>query len=433
MESVWCEGIRLPQFPPLRDAVSTDVLVIGGGIAGLLCAYQLKKAGVSCIVAEQNTIAGGVTQNTTAKITSQHGLIYSKLAKQSDLEAARLYLQANEDALSAYRALCAEISCDFTEQSHTVYSRKGTQAVEAELAILSQIGYPAEFVKDATLPFSIAGGVRFPNQAQFHPLQFLSGIVEDLLIYENTPVLSLTGADAETTDGKIHANAVIVATHFPFLNRHGSYFLKLYQQRSYVLALENVPIPEGMYLDAQENGLSFRNWGDQLLLGGGGHRTGKKGGGWTELEAFVQTHYPDARLTHRWATQDCMSLDGMPYIGQYSASTPNLYVATGFNKWGMTTSMAAARILTDAICGRDNPCSALFSPSRSILHRQLGINAIEAVGNLLTPTRKRCPHLGCALKWNPQERSWDCPCHGSRFSEAGKRLDNPATGDLPEK
>ena len=200
-----------------------------------------------------------------------------------------------------------------------------------------------------------------------------------------------------------------------------------------MLALKNAPIPEGMYLDAQENGLSLRSWGNILLLGGGGHRTGKPGGGWAELEAFVQAHYPDAKIVSRWATQDCMSLDGLPYIGQYSTATPNLYVATGFNKWGMTTSMAAAQILTDLVRGRENPYASLFSPSRSILHRQLGVNALESTVNLLTPSRKRCPHLGCALKWNTQERSWDCPCHGSRFSEDGRLLDNPSTGDLPKK
>ncbi len=433
MESIWQESVFLPQFPQLRGDVSTDVLVIGGGMAGLLCAYQLKRAGVGCIVAERTRIASGVTGNTTAKLTSQHGLIYSKLARKNGLEAAELYLRANEAALSEYRRLCHEIPCDFSEQSHTVYSRQDVTVLEEELAVLSRLNYPAELVGNLPLPFESAGGIRFPHQAQFHPLKFLNGIVGDLTIYENTPVLSLTKSGAVMEHGAIHAGAVIVCTHFPFLNKHGSYFLKLYQQRSYVLALKNAPIPEGMYLDAQENGLSFRSWGDTLLLGGGGHRTGKTGGGWTELEAFVQAHYPAAKIVSRWATQDCMSLDGLPYIGQYSASTPNLYVATGFNKWGMTTSMAAARILTDLVRGRENPYASLFSPSRSILHRQLGINAMEATVNLLTPSRKRCPHLGCALKWNSQERSWDCPCHGSRFSEDGRLLDNPSTGDLPKK
>ena len=433
MESIWHKTIQLPQFPQLDGDVSTDVLVIGGGMAGLLCAYQLKKAGVDCVVAERKRIASGITGNTTAKVTCQHGLIYSKLAKKYGLEAAGLYLKANEQSLSEYRALCADIPCDFEEHSHTVYSRQDLHALEEELAVLSKLNYPAELAGGLPLPFPTIGGIRFPRQAQFHPLKFLSGIVGNLTIYENTPVQSLSKTEAVTEHGRIHANAVVVATHFPFLNKHGSYFLKLYQQRSYVLALENAPIPEGMYLDAQENGLSFRSWGDNLLLGGGGHRTGKKGGGWAELEAFAREHYPDANIVSRWATQDCMSLDGIPYIGQYSASTPNLYVATGFNKWGMTTSMAAAQILTDLIRGRENPYASLFSPSRSILHRQLGINALESTVNLLTPSRKRCPHLGCALKWNTQEHSWDCPCHGSRFSEDGRLLDNPSTGDLPKK
>ena len=186
-----------------------------------------------------------------------------------------------------------------------------------------------------------------------------------------------------------------------------------------------------MYLDGQKNGLSFRNYGSDLLLGGGGHRTGKPGGGWEALSAAAKEYYPQAKITRRWAAQDCMSLDGMPYIGPYSARTPGLYVATGFNKWGMTSSMVAARVLTDLITGKDSEYASLFSPSRSILRPQLAVNAWEATTNLLTFSKKRCPHLGCALKWNPQERTWDCPCHGSRFSEDGQLIDNPATGDLP--
>ena len=430
MESIWHESLRLPQFPQLKGEVSTDVLIIGGGMAGLLCAFRLKQAGIDCLVAEGKRVASGVTGDTTAKITAQHGLIYSRIAKQFGLEAAGLYLRANEEALSQYQALCARIPCDFETQSHTVYSRQGVQTLEEELAVLSRLRFPAELVSGLPLPFPTAGGIRFPNQGQFHPLKFLNGILEGLTVYENTPILSLAKSGAVTPQGVIHAGAIVVATHFPFLNRHGSYFLKLYQQRSYVLALENTPIPAGMYLDARDNGLSFRSWGDTLLLGGGGHRTGKAGGGWAELEAFAQAHYPGARIVGRWATQDCMSLDGMPYIGHYSAATPNLYVATGFNKWGMTTAMAAANLLADEICGRENPCAALFSPSRNIFRRQLGINALEATVNLLTPTPRRCPHLGCALKWNPREHSWDCPCHGSRFAATGQLLDNPATREL---
>ena len=222
---------------------------------------------------------------------------------------------------------------------------------------------------------------------------------------------------------------IIVATHFPILNKHGSYFLKLYQHRSYVLALEGAQKVDGMYVDEDKKGLSFRNYGDRLLLGGGSHRTGKKGGNWHELEKFARKHYPSARVVGKWATQDCMSLDSVPYIGQYSKNTPDLYVATGFNKWGMTSSMVASMILSDLVQGKPNEYAQVFSPSRSILRPQLAVNALESTFGLLTPTVPRCPHLGCALKYNKAEHSWDCPCHGSRFTESGEVINNPATDD----
>ena len=433
MESIWSATGKLPHFPPLWGEVHADVLVIGGGMAGLLCAHQLHQAGVSCIVAEADVLAGGVTKNTTAKITSQHALIYRKLLDTLGSEQAGLYLKANQDALQTYRSLCQNMDCDFENQDSFVYSRTGKEKLEAELTALQQLGYPAEFVQDLPLPFPVSGAVRFPDQAQFHPLKFLSAITEDLAVYESTPVRHLEKKKAVTDHGTIYADSVIVATHFPFLNTHGSYFMKLYQQRSYALSLENVPSFAGMYKDEAEDGLSFRSQGSSLILGGGGQRTGKPGGGWQELERISRQYYPQAVITHRWAAQDCMSLDGIPYIGQYSAKTPGLYVATGFNKWGMTSSMVAARVLTDLICGKRSPYADLFSPSRSMLHPQLGTNAMEAAKDLLTFSKKRCPHMGCALKWNPQEHSWDCPCHGSRFTESGKLIDNPATRNLKKQ
>ena len=432
MKSVWAEEPLLT-FPPLRSHVKTDVLIIGGGMAGLLCGYRLQKNGVSCVIAEAAEIAGGTTGNTTAKVTSQHGLCYRNLISRFGYGIAGLYLEANEQALLDLRYLCRQIDCDWKDQDNFIYTTKDLQKLEKELSALNVLGYPASLEKDLPLPFPTLGGVKFPRQGQFHPRKFLSAIVPMLTIYEHTPVRLLEKNRAVTDFGSITAEKIIVATHFPFLNKHGSFFLKLYQQRSYVLALEHAPAFEGMYLDEQENGLSFRHWGSRLLLGGGGHRTGKAGGGWKVLEDKAQLFYPNAGITHRWAAQDCMSLDGMPYIGQYSAGTPNLYVATGFNKWGMTTSMAAAGLLTDLILGRKNPYEEVFSPSRNMFHPQLGINLMESTKNLLSLSPKRCPHLGCALKWNPRERSWDCPCHGSRFTEDGKLLDNPATRDLKKQ
>lgn len=425
LNSIWAET-ALPQFPRLQGDKTTQILIIGGGMAGLLCAFRIKQAGADVLLVEAGRICGGVTQNTTAKITSQHGLIYHKLLHKLGREKAGMYLQANQQAVTDFHALCKDIPCHFESQSAFVYSLDDRQALEQEVHALHLLGYPAGLKEDLPLPFHTVGAVKFRHQAQFHPLEFAAHIARDLPIYENTPVRAMEGTTAITDHGRIQAEKVIVATHFPFLNRHGSYFLKLYQHRSYVLALENANFPGGMYIGSEENSLSLRAFGNQLLLGGGGHRTGKQGGGWKELSAFAARAYPQAQEIARWATQDCMSLDGIPYIGRYSQNTPNLFVSTGFNKWGMTGSMAAARILTDLVLERENLWAEVFSPSRSILKPQLAINGAESVLNLLRPTVPRCPHLGCALKWNPQERSWDCTCHGSRFAEDGKLLNNPA-------
>ena len=430
MESIWPETTALPTFDSLKQDLKTDVLIIGGGLAGILCAYMLDKAGVDYALVEADRICNGVTRNTTAKITSQHGLIFQKLIREFGVEKARMYLEANEKALKDYRQICRDIPCDLEEKDAYVYSVDRLDKLEKELAALEQIGHPAEFVRNLPLPFFVAGGIQFRNQAQFNPLKFVQGIVQKLNIYENTRAKAFDGKYVVTERANITASKIIVATHFPFINKHGSYFLKLYQHRSYVLGLDQGPMVDGMYIDENKHGLSFRNYQDLLLIGGGSHRTGKQGGNWTELEAFAQAHYPGARIKYRWATQDCMTLDGIPYIGQYSKSTPDLYVATGFNKWGITSSMVAATLLCDLIQGRDNPYASVFSPSRTMLRPQLLYNGIEAAANLLTISKRRCPHMGCALKWNPQERTWDCPCHGSRFTEQGKLLDNPATDDM---
>lgn len=430
MESLWEQTAKRPGFPVLDEDKNTDVLIIGGGLAGILCAWQLHRAGVPYVLAEAETVGGGITKNTTAKITSQHGLIYDKLISTFGIARAKQYLAANEAALQSYRALCREFDCDFVEKTAYTYSPDNRRKIERELTALQKLGFPAEFADELPLPFPVAGAVRFMHQAQFHPLKFVYGIAKDLHIYEHTRVQELAGTTAVTNHGRIRAKKIIVTTHFPFLNKHGSYFLKLYQQRSYVIALKHAPDVDGMYLDEAPNGLSFRNYNGYLLIGGGGHRTGKQGGGWRPLQEFARQHYPQAEEVSRWAAQDCMSLDGVPYIGPYSAAVKDLYVATGFNKWGMTSSMAAAMILSDLVQGKENPYAEVFSPSRSILHPQLAVNGFETVVSLLTPTAKRCPHLGCALQWNPEEHTWDCPCHGSRFTASGKLIDNPATGDL---
>lgn len=431
--SIWTESVNLPRFKKLMGDKKTDVLIIGGGMCGILCAYFLDKAGVDYILVEGSKIASGVTQNTTAKITSLHGLIYADIKKRRGVEYAQMYLSANEKAIERYEKLAQIIPCDFERKSAYTYTQTQRDRIEEEVKAVKEFGYDAEFTEETELPFNVSA-IRFDNQAHFNPLKFIKGISQNLNIYEETFVREMIGNIAVTDKGRIYADRVIVATHFPFINKHGLYFLKLYQYRTYVTAYENAPELKGMYVDEADKGMSFVSCNDKLLIGGGGHRTGKRGGAWQEIDVFKNKYYPDAQKVRSWATQDCMSLDGVPYIGLYSKGTEKLYTATGFNKWGMTTSMVAGELLADMVLGKKNEFSDLFSPSRSMLTTQLAINGAEAAVNLLTPSKKRCPHLGCALKWNSAEHTWDCPCHGSRFSKDGEVLNNPATGDInPEK
>lgn len=464
-QSVWTDTKKIREFGTPEGDAKTDVLIVGGGICGVLCAYFLQREGVDCILAERGRIGGGTTKNTTAKITSQHGLIYDRLLRTLGRERASMYLAANQEAVAQYKKLAQHIDCDFSERTAGVYTLCDRLKIEREADAVNLLGFPAQFAEQLPLPLDILGAVLFPHQAQLHPLKLLAGLAENLRIYENTFVSKIerraavragngSGVCEENGNGvprqygnsaparyvatmqhgTIEAEQVIVATHFPFLNKRGSYFLKLYQSRSYVLALGDVPDIGGMYIDESGNGLSFRSYENLLLLGGGGHRTGKNGGGWQPLQSFAALAYPQAKEVYRWAAQDCMSLDKIPYIGNYSANTPGLFVASGFGKWGMTSSMVAAMLLRDKILGRKNAWGEVFSPSRSMIKPQLFLNAFEAAGNLLTPRPRRCPHMGCALRWNSEEHSWDCPCHGSRFEEDGRLIDNPAMRDaaLPE-
>lgn len=430
MNSIWSQNTHLPKFKSLPGDITTEILIIGGGIAGILCAYFLERQGISYVLVEGKTICSGITKNTTAKITAQHGLIYDKLIKKSGIKQANQYYEANQTAVNQYFELCKDIDCNFEEVSAYVYSLKNRKKLENEVSALEKLGAPVQLSDTAELPFDTVGAVKLDHQAQFDPLKFVDSIVKNLNIYENTFVKQIQENTAITDKGNITAKKIIVATHFPFDNKHGMYFLKMYQHRSYVIALANAAKINGVYVDEAMCGMSFRSFEDLLLIGGGDHRTGKHGGNWAELREFAKKYYPNAKEKYFWATQDCMTLDSIPYIGYYSKNTPDLLVATGFNKWGITSGMVAAMILSDLVTGKENPYAAVFSPSRSMMKPQLLVNGFEATINLLTFTKKRCPHLGCALKWNDIEHSWDCPCHGSRFDENGKVLDNPANGDM---
>lgn len=431
--TIWLQQQQLPEFSNLQGNRKTDVLIVGGGLAGILCAWRLQLAGIDYLLIEADRICSGTSGRTTAKITSQHGFIYDKILRRYGFDTAKAYYDANEAAVGEYRRICENMECDFESKDSYVYSRSVSQNLEKEWNALEKIGVNARFEENLPLPFHTAGAICFPHQAQFHPLKFAANISRGLKILEHTPARAFDGNTVLTDYGRITAQKTIITTHFPLINKHGFYFAKQYQNRSYVIALANCPQLKGMYRDEAEDGFSFRNYGNSLLLGGSAHRTGKESAGWAALESSARQWYPSSRLQYRWAAQDCMTLDSIPYIGKYSRRSGELYVATGFNKWGMTSAMLASMILSDQIQGKNNLYAEVFSPQRSSLHPQLAENILESTINLLKPTSPRCPHLGCALKWNPRERSWDCPCHGSRFDEDGVLLDNPANGDLKRK
>lgn len=429
--SLWSD-VKLPSYEALSGDTRTDVLIIGGGICGVLCAYSLMESGIECALIEKGRVLSGVTGNTTAKITAQHGLIYERLREKYGKRTAQVYYKAQSAAVGKLRELCGACDCDYEEKTNFVYSRDNYYILAKEYDILSEIGADPVFSEKPDLPFATVGAVGLASQGCFHPIKLLSRLLSGIKIYENTKATSLDGDTVITDKGKIKAEKIIVATHFPFIDKYGLYFMKLYQHRSYVLALDGAKIPDGMYIDENENGLSFRGYKNFLLLGGGSHRTGSDGGGYRELLDFAERAYHGARVECGFATQDCMSLDGMPYIGRYSRLNERLYVATGFNKWGMSSAMLSGMMLSDMMLGVKNEFSELFEPSRSMLHRRLLINIGHTVKGLFTPTAPRCTHLGCALKYNKEEHSWDCGCHGSRFTDSGEVINNPANRNLKE-
>ncbi|WP_283692865.1 FAD-dependent oxidoreductase [Clostridium perfringens] len=476
MKSLWSESCKFRKREALNKDIKTDVLVIGAGIAGILTAYMLKQKGREVVVIDAAEIASGNTKNTTAKITSQHDLIYSKLITEFGEEKARQYAQANELAIKKYKEIIENrrIECDFEEKPAYVYSLNEVEVLKEEAEAAKKLGIDAEFVQEANLPFKIKGALKFNNQAQFNPLKFLKDISNELVIYENTRALEIKENLVVTSGGNITANNIVVATHYPIMNAPGYYFMKMHQERSYVLALENTSEIDGMYIDLNKEGYSFRTYNNLLLLGGISHRTGEneEGGSYDELRKVAKRLYPKAKEKYYWSAQDCMTIDGIPYIGRYSSETPNIYVATGFNKWGMTSSMVSAMIISDMILEKENDFSEIFSPRRfdlSLSINNIANDLIETAKNFIAqkvyiPSSEiehiknghggiieyngekvgvyknkegkeffvstKCTHLGCQLSWNSDELTWDCPCHGSRFDYKGRLIGSPATKDL---
>jgi len=429
-ESIWKTNINIKKFPKLDSNIEVDIAIIGGGMAGLLTAFFLEKENVDYVLLEGKSIAEGTTCNTTAKITAQHGLIYSDIINKYGINHAKQYLSANLKALDRYKFLCAKIDCDFELKDSYLYSKTDKSKLLNEIESLKVLEYEAEYVKEIPLPFENVGAVKFKSQAQFNPMKFINNISNKLNIFENTFVEKICNQTIYANGYTVKAKKIIITTHFPFINRHGNYFLKMYQNRSYCIAFEDGVNLNGMYMDEDKKGFSFRNYGNYLIVGGSSHKTGCNGKNINNLRSFINEKYPNSKEKFAWAAQDCITLDSIPYIGNYSALTPDLFVATGFNKWGMTSSMVAAELLCDLILNKKNENEKLFSPSRTIFHPQLIMNILESGKNLLKFKKPRCSHLGCALNWNAAEHTWDCPCHGSRFDNNGNVLENPATKNI---
>lgn len=439
MESIWTETVNMAKQPELQQDISAQAVVIGGGMAGILTAYFLEKRGIHTVVLEAARVASGQTGGTTAKITLQHGLFYHRMTELTGRERMEGYAAANREAVDNYRLLADRegIDCDLEEASAFLYSRQESGPLEEEARAAQSLGIKASLTTSTQLPFPVAGALEFPGQAMFHPLKFLQGIMKGLTIYEGTRAISVEGTTVITNRGRVKGQYIVFATHYPFVNVPGYYFLRTHQERSYCIALKNVPKLDGMYYGIDKNGLSLRSYGEYLLLGGLGHRTGenRQGGQYQRLLKAARAYYPECVPVKRWSAQDCVTVDQIPYIGRYSASRPDWFVATGFHKWGMTGSMVAAMIISDLIAEGESRYEKVFTPSRYLFRasvpqqlKEIGHSA-AGLGNIFGKA-PRCPHLGCRLKWNKTERTWDCPCHGSRFDREGQLIDNPAQKDL---
>lgn len=461
MESIWKKTVEIPRREALKEDIHTKVAVIGAGMAGILTAYLLQEQGIDTVVLEADRIAGGQTKNTTAKITSQHNLIYAYLIEKFGEEKAGQYAHANQQAIEKYAEIIQKekIDCHFRRCPSYLYSTEAERVAELEneAEAAKILGIPAQFTTETELPFPVAGAVRFQEQAQFHPLEFIKKIAEKLTIYEKSRVVRLEDHCVFTEHGMVEAEHVVFAVHYPWQVVPGYYFLRMHQERSYVIALDlsgwKVPLGEtgqkidGMYLGIEEEGYSFRvceNKGKPiLLLGGGSHRTGENtsGGKYDMLQKCAREWFPGCSEIAHWSAQDCMPMDKIPYIGYFSSEIPNWYVATGFGKWGMTSSMAAAVMITDMIAGRENEDEEVFAPQRfpvTALSKNFTENAIQAVKGLSKQAfsteefPKKCAHMGCKLEKNEDENTWECPCHGSCYTAEGRLLSGPAQHGFEE-
>ncbi|WP_079709640.1 FAD-dependent oxidoreductase [Paraliobacillus ryukyuensis] len=498
-KKVYWNQNRITAFSPLKKDTTADVVIIGGGITGITTAYLLRDTNLNVILIESDRLASGTTGHTTAKITAQHGLIYHQLIQQQGTERAQQYYQAQNQALATIKAIITkhQIACDFSEEDAYVYTQDSDylKKIEKEMKAYEQLNIPGEMQAKISLNMSIQAAIKMKKQAQFDPLKYLGFLVDTLSkdthfdIYEHTPAQDVENGTSNqptvvTKEGhRIRAKYVVVASHFPFYDNGGLYFARMYAERSHLIAVtpKQACFPGGMYISAEQPIRSvratIRDGKETWLIGGERYRTGdtkKQTHAFHQLQNFANDMVDLEAVTHQWAAQDLTTSDSIPFIGGLTTRTKNIYVATGFHKWGMSNGMVAAQLITDRILGKENSFVELFSPHRfhvnPDLMKLISMNATTAKhltkGKLSISTKHirdlvmnngtviqsgkdkigvyrdenkklfavdtTCTHLGCEVKWNKEEDTWDCPCHGSRFSIHGEVLEGPATKPLKQ-
>ena len=488
-QSYWLASAAYPNFPPLEEGTKTDVCIVGGGIAGMTMAYRLVEAGCPTVLLEAGRIGYGVTGYTTAKVTSQHQLIYDRLIRTLGKERAQAYARANQSAIDWVEEIIDKegIGCDFTRLPAYVYAEEGKELedLENEHNAYKELGLPGEITTDTGLPFPVPGALRMDHQAQFHPVKYLYGLADaarakGLTVYEGTQVMMLERADGRwkihTSTGNMWAKSVVLASHFPFIDRPGLFYMRLHAEKSYAVALRDADASlPGMYINAKGPGRSLRMYTDEkgplILLVGAGHRTGQERSAlhhYDILRQWAAEIYPKGNIEYHWSAQDIFTLDGLPCIGHLARQTPDVYVATGFHKWGMSNGTAAGLILSDMILTGEHPWSEAFSPQRFTpaagageLLKQGAVVTISFAGDRMVLPKEnpplpgpgsaaivrtegrligvycdengrlhgvnpKCTHLHCIVQWNDAELTWDCPCHGSRFDTDGNVIEGPA-------
>ncbi|MCL1792026.1 MAG: FAD-dependent oxidoreductase [Peptococcaceae bacterium] len=450
--SLWLQSPPRNYYPPLQGDINTDVCVIGGGITGLTTALLLREAGIDVTLIEAREIASGTTGHTTAKITSQHDLIYHTLITRFGHEMAAQYANAQQTAIQEIAAMVERhnIECNFERQNAYQFTEdpKDNRALERECQAALCLGLPAQIIDKTkldslNLPFRPNHALCYTDQAQFDPVAYTRALAQAFCglggrLFEQTRAQDIMAGEVVHNTGRIFATHIIVASHFPLRNVPGWYFARQYAHRSYVIAVHGTEPFAGMWLSTKKNGKSFRRHNNLLLIGGADHKTGHqhRKPHYDLLRKSIGTLYPNSREVARWSAQDGITGDSIPYVGSYSSLLPGVWVATGFAKWGMTNSMASSIILRDTILERENPWMDIFSPKRPTTMNaawiSLGRVASTAANYTTWPLTKRpvCTHLGCRTRYEAEDGTWECPCHGSRFDAAGVPLDGPAVKNL---